>query len=67
MKTTVHEGAQQGKKEIRKAKRKFEKYVATKASISPKSFWSHMRSKLKSKESVAPHFELPDDKMEYQT
>ena len=51
------------KKEIRKAKRKFEKDVATKASISPKSFWSHVRSKLKSKESVAPHFERPDNKL----
>ena len=51
------------KEEIRKAKRKFEKDVATKASISPESFWYHVRSKLKSKESVAPLFERPDDKL----
>ena len=51
------------KDEIRKAKRKFEKDIATKASISPKSFWSHVKSKLKSKESVAPLYERPDDKL----
>ena len=51
------------KKEICKTKRKFEKDVATKASISPKSFWYHMRRQLKSKESVAPLYEHPDDKL----
>ena len=51
------------KEEIRKAKRKFEKDVAIKASISPKSFWSHVRSKLKSKEPVAPLYERPDEKL----
>ena len=52
------------KEEISKTKRKFEKDVATKASISPKSFWSQVRSKLKSKESVAPlYYESPYDKL----
>ena len=34
-----------------------------KTSISPKSFWYHVRRKLKSKESVAPLYERPDDKL----
>ena len=47
---------------IRQAKRKFEKDTARKAATSPKCFWSHVRSKLKSKESVAPLYESLDDK-----
>ena len=43
--------------------------IATKASISPKSFWSHVRSKLKSKESVAPLYvqTMSRRQIEYQT
>ena len=37
--------------------------VKMKTSISPKSFWYHVRRKLKSKESVAPLYERPDDKL----
>ena len=50
------------KKLIRRAKRQFEKDIARKTASSPKFFWSHVRSKLKSRESVAPLYDRPDDK-----
>ena len=53
------------KKLIRQANRQFEKDTARKAASSPKFFWSHVRSKLKSRESVAPLYDRPDDKRQH--
>ena len=47
---------------MRRSKRKFEKDTARNAALSPKLFWSHVRSKLKSRESIAPLFKTPHKK-----
>ena len=47
---------------IRRCKRKFEESIANKAKEHPKCFWSHIRSRLKTKEGVAPLLEDPKDK-----
>ena len=47
---------------IRKAKRAFEKGIAHKSKRNPKLFWSHIRSKLKTKIGVAPLLKDPKDK-----
>ena len=39
---------------LRKKKRAFEKEIASKSKTHPKLFWSHTRSKLKTKTGVAP-------------
>ena len=46
---------------LRKAKRTFEKNIAEQAKSNPKAFWSHTRSKLKTKSGVAPLLENPKD------
>ena len=50
------------KRLLRKAKREFEKNVASKVKQNPKSFWNHVRQKLKSKPGVAPLLQNPKDK-----
>ena len=47
---------------IRQAKRKYEKDIAKKSNSNPKAFWSHVRSKLKTKNGVAPLLENSGDK-----
>lgn len=45
------------KRMIRKAKRSFEKDIGRKSKNNPKIFWSHVRSKLKTKTGIAPLLE----------
>ena len=47
---------------LRKAKRDFEQNIASKIKSNPKSFWSHVRQKLKSKSGIAPLLQDPKDK-----
>ena len=47
---------------IRQAKRKFEKNIAGMSKQNPKAFWSHIRSKLKTRTGVAPLLENIKDK-----
>ena len=47
---------------MRQAKRKFESNIARDSKTNPKAFWSHVRSKLKTKRGVAPLLENPKDK-----
>ena len=47
---------------MRKAKRNFEKDIATKCKTNPKTFWSHVRRKLKTRSGVAPLLEDTRDK-----
>ena len=50
------------KRLMRKAKRNFEKDIASKSNTNPKFFWSYVRSKLKTKTGVAPLLANPKDK-----
>lgn len=50
------------KRLMRKAKRNFEKDIASKSDTHPKFFWSYVRSKLKTKTGVAPLLANPKDK-----
>ena len=52
---------------MRKAKRNYEKSIGTEATHNPKQFWSHVRSKLKTKTGVAPLLENPKDKSSTKT
>ena len=47
---------------LRKAKRNYEKDIASRSRTSPKVFWSHVRGKLKSKTGVAPLLSDDTDK-----
>ena len=47
---------------LRKAKRDFEKNIAAKVKNNPKSFWGHVRQRLKSKSGIAPLLKDPKDK-----
>ena len=47
---------------IRKRKREFERNIAFKVKDNPKTFWNHVRQKLKSKSGIAPLLENPEDK-----
>ena len=47
---------------MRKAKRNFEKDVAQKSKNNPKTFWSYVRSKLKTKAGVGPFLANVKDK-----
>ena len=46
---------------LRQAKRTFERGIARKAKSNPKTFWSHVRSRLKTKSGVAPLLENNTD------
>ena len=48
---------------LRQAKRTFERGIARKAKSNPKAFWSHVRSRLKTKSGVAPLLENNNDKI----
>ena len=50
------------KQMTRRVKRKFEKDIGRKCKTNPKVFWSHIRSKLKTKTGVAPLLENVQDK-----
>ena len=50
---------------ILKSKREFERNIGTQSKSNPKMFWSHVRSKLKTKTGVAPL--LQDEKDETST
>ena len=41
---------------LRQSKRKYESDIASKAKSNPKSFWSHIRGKLKTKPGISPLF-----------
>ena len=47
---------------LRQAKRTFERGIARKTKSNPKAFWSHARSRLKTKSGVAPLLEKNNDK-----
>ena len=47
---------------MRKATRAFEKSIARSSKINPKSFWAHVRRRMKTKSGVAPLLENKDDK-----
>ena len=47
---------------MRQAKRKFEKGIANDSKTNPKTFWSHIRRKLKTKSGVAPLLQDINDK-----
>ena len=47
---------------MRKAKRRFEKDIACSSKVNPKSFWAHIRRRMKTKSGVAPLLEVNDDK-----
>ena len=46
---------------LRKAKRKFEKGIASQSKINPKLFWAYTRSKMKTKTGIAPLLSNPKD------
>ena len=50
------------KRMMRQCKRRFESDIAKKSKSNPKVFWSHVRSRLKTKEGVAPLREDPKNK-----
>ena len=50
------------KRMVQQCKRKFEASIANKSKSNPKSFWMHVRNKLKTKEGVAPLLNNPKDK-----
>lgn len=47
------------KRMMRQSKRRFESDIAKKSKSNPKAFWSHVRSRLKTKEGIAPLREDP--------
>ena len=47
---------------LRRCKRNYESSIANNSKSNPKRFWSHVRSKLKTKEGIAPLLENPKDK-----
>ena len=49
------------KKLMRQAKKKFESDIANKSTSNPKAFWSHVRSKLKTRSGVSPLLKNDND------
>ena len=47
---------------MRKATRRFERSIALSAKENPKSFWAHIRRRMKTKSGIAPLLEDNDDK-----